>query len=545
MKTIDEIMYIVDGQDPFHHYDYITGRGGLGYTPQPYIHGGKLARMTGGMSNYDMYGEIVEQGVENGKLVNYDITEGNIDEYILDNEKLSIEEKNNRLLTTYYELVGLETIAPTEDTIKITLLKEYIKDVLKNPDFKEKIDGELEQNIKDLSKDYKEGKEQPVYKKSDILSSVENIKNIANKIFDALKNNNNIDLDILFDENSFEQFEKNKIKELIDKGETDESLKKYIIKSLSSKKKKDIIRGNISEDYIIPPEEGKKNKDTLLKIFTGDFDEIYNSKDDRAYAPDFFTNLFNTIDEANKIISDKKILDKIIKDKLDEWKKTYINYGDEITPEQNKNNIIRIKNLKLENLNTPDDKKKIETLEKDDKYEFKSLTEDDKDKIKKTFKSYFPIDGIGHKTLYELKSRDKNIYDNTEEALYSKTKLYGNKIDVTGYPGLYFMVYFDYNYDRTKIKEIKTKVVINDIQYGKDIQTIRKLPGGYNLIWADIDKNGTIFATPLDSQIGVIKAPRYDKLLEEKRKIYLKDLNKFLDEAIERGFLIKKKIQIV
>ncbi len=467
-KTIDDIMYMTDGNNPFRE-GLLYGRGGLGYKPTPY---NMVGGMIGGLTNYNRKGEIVEQKENNGDIENYKLTPETIDTNIINNNELTEDEKNNQLLTTFYELISLEKIAKTaKDTLIIQELKDYLRNELSNEEYENKIDPKIENTIIKKTEKIIKGENQPLY------TEAANIN--YNEILEKFKN--------AFDNKDIEKIEdlmedygilKKNLKDIIFKNPFNNTLvdnfdENRLLSILSNKH--NTIRGNNSEDIVIPKEVDKKHNDMLIKIFSGDFGNIYNSKDDRAYHPDYFKKVFDEIE--------KKL------------------------------------NYKLNNEN--------------------------KEYIKQTIQQKFPIDGIGDDNLYELKSRNKNVFNPTESATYNKTKLlssgvYLNK-PIDGNNLKFYFTYI-YNTDGTKLKNIKTSIEFNNDaeNTSKDILTLKSNKNGYNLNWTDIDKNGTVFLDPLNLETGVIDS----NTLNNRKEKVLKSINDMLEDINIKKNKGEEKINI-
>lgn len=426
-KTLEDIMFMVDGIYP--------NGGGLGYKPNldrfNVINGG----MIGGMANYDNTGKLVSQTLEDGKLVNYELSDDNIEKNIMKNNKLNDTNKIRKLQTEYIELLSLQK--KYKDDINLDNIMDSIEKKIDKLN-ENRTDKIMEKNERKQWKEYIREKDfgNEIYKESNL--SEDDINTISKEFIDIISKNKDVDNNEKLDKLILDIFGNDMMqKDLVDlydnviKKNLDS--KKNLKKELKSflKNKVDVIRGNKSEDKILNKESPQ---DRLLKNFTGDNTIIYNSKDDDAYHSDFFSKL-----------------KEFLSDKIDGFDDTLF------------------------------------------------------DEIKKNYKKFYPIDGISDKGFYELKSRDKDVFDDKGKAYYGLTKLIGGAryIEFTSKNKKYKLaVKEDLEYQKTKEKKIKgitAKFVLmkDNKEIGrKELPTLKQK--GRDLSWIEHNENGVINYNPLD-----------------------------------------------
>jgi hypothetical protein len=420
-------MFMVDGIYP--------NGGGLGYKPNldrfNVINGG----MIGGMANYDNTGKLVSQTLEDGKLVNYELSDDNIEKNIMKNNKLNDTNKIRKLQTEYIELLSLQK--KYKDDINLDNIMDSIEKKIDKLN-ENRTDKIMEKNERKQWKEYIREKDfgNEIYKESNL--SEDDINTISKEFIDIISKNKDVDNNEKLDKLILDIFGNDMMqKDLVDlydnviKKNLDS--KKNLKKELKSflKNKVDVIRGNKSEDKILNKESPQ---DRLLKNFTGDNTIIYNSKDDDAYHSDFFSKL-----------------KEFLSDKIDGFDDTLF------------------------------------------------------DEIKKNYKKFYPIDGISDKGFYELKSRDKDVFDDKGKAYYGLTKLIGGAryIEFTSKNKKYKLaVKEDLEYQKTKEKKIKgitAKFVLmkDNKEIGrKELPTLKQK--GRDLSWIEHNENGVINYNPLD-----------------------------------------------
>jgi hypothetical protein len=482
-KTLENIMFMVDGIYP--------NGGGLGYKPNldrfNVINGG----MIGGMANYNNKGKIVSQTLEDGKLVNYELSDDSIEKNIMKNDKLDDIEKIHKLQTEYIELLNLRKIYKDDINI-VNIIHSVEKKIDKlNENRTDKIMGK---NDREQWEEFIKEKEfgNKIYKESNL--SEDDINTISKEFIDVINKkkdvNNNEKLDkLILDifgndmmQKDLDDLYDNVIKKNLDSKENLEKELKFFLKN-----KVDVIRGNKSEDKILNKESPQ---DRLLKNFTGDNTTIYNSKDDDAYHSEFFSKL--------------KIF---LSDKIDGFN----------------DNLF--------------------------------------DEIKKNYKKFYPIDGISDKGFYELKSRDKDVFNNKGKAYYGLTKLIGGSryIEFTSKNKKYKLaVKEDLEYQKTKEKKIKGitanfVLMEGDKELGrKELPTLKQK--GRELSWIEHNENGVINYNPLDynndaiDYFGKENFKKYlrgyfrDKLGKNKPSLEFYNTIKFSDETLKNGVMTKKDV---
>ena len=165
-KTIDDIMYITDGNNPFRQ-GLIYGAGGLGYKPTPYN------MIGGGIEDF-----LESFFIDEINSLNEDFDDLSIDEY----EKLNEYQEN---------LIDIIKDKAKNDEYYKDMLNRTIKsnqlvnDIIENPDYKEELINKFDENInntdnhKEDEKDEKEEKENNEL--DDIIKQIKQLEKIKNK----------------------------------------------------------------------------------------------------------------------------------------------------------------------------------------------------------------------------------------------------------------------------------------------------------------------------------------------------------------------------
>ena len=476
MYTIDELMYINDGIDPYGIYGYWKNflrensqyKGGLMVKPK------RQNAVVGGMTNYDKYGNLVEQlwDFEKNELKNYNINKENIQENIINNDELTEDEKKTKIQTIYDEIVGLKVLNTNDKNIDeiIQYMDNFIED---------KNEREIRNNkiIKYINKYIDNKKIQPIFNESTEISET-SYNDLQNKIsaifqehqigkksygkkysFNELPDEIKIKLD-----NIIKIEDNNKKIELINELIKNYNYEKNNFNDEIKNKLIDIERGNVSENLI-------KNKNIILSTYTGDYSEKYNSKDDEFFTDDFFEKI-------------EKMTNKFLNE--DEFK-------------------ILINNIK----------------------------------------QYYPLDMRDKNNLYELKSRQINVYDKNNFSEYNLTKkpvfldsqIKNNYIDF-GDKKIFYKFTYSGIKGSDKIKNMNLELLYFD-NNKKSFNKIGKIENilpdngnnGFDVIWADINKNGTILnnitskninknkentAYKFNYNCGTITSPLQNKAINEK-----------------------------
>lgn len=307
-KTIDDIMYITDGNNPF-RYGLIYGTGGLGYKPTPY---NMIGGMIGGMSKPDLYTgnfttEINDEKDDEIKNVDMkDFVENYLDLLPKDQQ---IPRLLNELNDINFQLeIGKYVITDDESKEKILEAIKPITDYFflnqdeLNPE-------ELEQ----YNKIYTE------FKKYGI-----NLENLNDLDFDKA--------DIIENKN------KGEIYEYLDK--ITENAKKD--NPIEFDKDKDYLRGDVSEDVNI-------ELPIITDIIEGKKGNVYSSKNVEFYNPDFLKELYIFINPSLKYkdIDIEQVDDKIYNNLFDKFIIDAIRYNKDGTT-----TLIELKSQKNNNYNT-------------------------------------------------------------------------------------------------------------------------------------------------------------------------------------------------
>ena len=421
--------------------------------------------ITGGMVNYNNKGELVEQRVDKfGNIDNYDFEEDDIKRNIINNKDLEDEDKEYLLETSYKDILSLLSKETNEEKRKkLNESKEYIEQQDKSIYTFLNDKDDLKENIEEETKDIMD-ENQELYNDAtpQIFKTEKGIQKFY-KIIDKIDKEDDDDklkdlIQKLKDNNiDYGNIENGYIQWLNKYGYKNKSLLDYV--KFDIKKIIDTNRGNISEDITFDIENPKDNADILLRNYTDDRTPIYNTKSDKAYNKNFFKNLYEKINDRLENNDEK------------------INYG------------------KIDN--------------------------DLKKRIKEEIKKYYPFDGISDKNVYELKSRDKDVYNKTEYSTYNTSKLgFGSSSINFNHNGNNFILEIKYepSFNKTKYGELyltqieaiptlrlnkgyDKKPIISDINGDNEISNINTLSkGNRKIIWADINKNGSIFLSPLDEK---------------------------------------------
>lgn len=444
-------MYFDSRTDPYWYYNNslynYTVKGGYG-------------RMEGGMANSDKFGNIVSQKKEGKHIKNYVLTPENIDTEIINNDNYDDDEKKRIIDTEYDELLSLKLAYERKgDEDK----SNYINELLKHLD--NTYEGEIEKKErknrnqvisekieKMLYPDYKTDKGVlPLFKKAQDEAEKVASTELFNDFKTYLK-----DIDFTNEEQYNYQTLKGRIGEEnysnlldflkingVEDGTMNETLNNLLETIYQTKGKQSKNFNNIFTNIIRGNESEKiiSENNILLKTYTGDYTKKYNSKDNEFYIPDFFTNVKK---DLTKIMEDNKIT--IDKDIIDDVYKLIIN----------------------------------------------------------KVKDYYPIDLRDKNNLYELKSRQTNVYNQNNYSIFNNTKY----LDKTEFENIPYTIPININGKEIKIVYFFTPEKTNDgkinkigmkIHYlfdGKDKNyeyknTIPK--GKYDIIWNDNTKYGNIF----------------------------------------------------
>lgn len=181
IKTIDEIMYIVDGNNPFREH-LLIGRGGLGYKPYLPISGGTLSikvndkEYKGKDEIIDYFEDKFEDHFDDPEYIKKKfekIKELNPNEEDYNLNDIKYIKEWNKDVDDFKEIVDM-----TKEKYKESkALKKKVDDFkLTHSPITEKID-ELGKKLSDFNKDY------------DINNEPERQKNLKKNIFEAIRNN--------------------------------------------------------------------------------------------------------------------------------------------------------------------------------------------------------------------------------------------------------------------------------------------------------------------------------------------------------------------
>lgn len=418
--------------------------------------------ITGGMANYNKDGKLVSQRLDNDEIKNYPLSYDNIKEFILDNNELTLKEKEDRLNTEYDELYSLSLIDKDNKEIK-TILEKLDNEYYYNDELFDDRKERNEKIDKYINKITQYNKQQPIYESSDRKAEDEYenvfdefIKNFDDIDFTDKTKTINLNYSNLKNKIGIENY--NNIRNLFSGSVNTDVLINDMLNKLKKSGGKyytefgedihNMLRGDISEDII-------KDNNILLSNYTDDYSEKYNSKDDNFY-------------ESGVIEIIKNDVGNILKEKFNIKNENEINKAI--------NNIIT------------------------------------------SIKKYSPIDMRDKNHLYELKSRNIDVYDNDNKSYYNKTKLLD---DIQKYIiPLYIddkQINFIYSINPSKLENNKIKNM--KIEYGlenknnksknRTINLIPKNKNGYDIIWIDVNKNGTIFLNTSKNEPPLKKI--YDK----------------------------------
>lgn len=418
--------------------------------------------ITGGMANYNKDGKLVSQRLDNDEIKNYPLSYDNIKEFILDNNELTLKEKEDRLNTEYDELYSLSLIDKDNKEIK-TILEKLDDEYYYNDELFDDRKERNEKIDKYINKITQDNKQQPIYESSDRKAEDEYenvfdefIKNFDDIDFTDKTKTINLNYSNLKNKIGIENY--NNIRNLFSGSVNTDVLINDMLNKLKKSGGKyysefgedihNMLRGDISEDII-------KDNNILLSNYTDDYSEKYNSKDDNFY--------------ENGVI-------EIIKNDVGNILKEKFNIKNENEINKAINNIIT------------------------------------------SIKKYSPIDMRDKNHLYELKSRNIDVYDNDNKSYYNKTKLLD---DIQKYIiPLYIddkQINFIYSINPSKLENNKIKNM--KIEYGlenknnksknRTINLIPKNKNGYDIIWIDVNKNGTIFLNTSKNEPPLKKI--YDK----------------------------------
>lgn len=505
-------MFITDGINPYGM--------GLGYKPTKY-------NMVGGMANYDKNKNLVSQYInDKGEMKNYDLTLENIynilfnsgDNIISPSEKNILEEEFYKLFDTNNE--SKIEYGKLEDDKLDKLKTEYIELL----SLKEAND---DRNQKDERID-------------NLIKGIENI---------FIKNNEKTE------NKYFGKKERDSVKEKIKVMNKDinpiyEEAENMIDEKKLSNELWKIIRNDKSVDDI----NNNNELDNFITNILGD---------DESFLNDMYKIIHDNIGDKKNIISNFEKFLGDIKHLLRG------NYSEDIilnveNPDKNKDLLLKIitndntsiYNSKNDNAYKSDLFPNIKNFLKDRNVDF---TDSQFNKIiKENFKKFFPYDGISDKALYELKSRDKNIYDASNESKYSLSKLYGNN-DNSRYIGfkngidnykLYIKNENEFDKNNKIIKNISTRLFLFKNINGKDIQvgepdsfdTLK--PGNRDLLWSDVNNKGIISLDPTYKLKSDKKINSESLSFPYKKGIISTPIQNKLGKLNEKEFVNRRKYNI-
>lgn len=280
-KTIEDIMYMTDGNNPFRD-GLLYGKGGLGYKPTPY-------NMVGGMIGGMAYRDIKNPNkilYENFNEDDDKFEDLEIPELINLKDDINDEEFKRRLINEAEELVELykDAIYENNTTLKDNVINDY-KVITKQLNTLNLTDEERDRLL-DYKNEIKETK-----KKTNKEIIKENINNENSNVFyDKM----NVLADDMSNDISNKYLNGNK-------KEKDDIVKKYINGYFDEQKFSNLQSENEKADFIKNKvkiyEKGNKSeeklidKDILLTFLDKDESDIFDTKDINAYNPKFINDL--------------------------------------------------------------------------------------------------------------------------------------------------------------------------------------------------------------------------------------------------------------
>jgi len=317
MKTLEEMMYINDGIDPFGNGN-IYGRGGLGYKPTPY---NMIGGMIGGMAKKNaLTGEFTTEIIDNEddekKDIVFDDFLDKIDEYN--------DERINKELDDILQIINFKESSATTDDIDTYNVVYDLDDKNKIYEYMDKLIGILDKRFWNMDEKNKNDF------KSSLLNMKENIieskKTKDENFFDyTMSDKDNIKI------KEIENKLYDKVEDIVKDKKNEFDEKTFNI---------DYDRGNLTEDVLFDV------FDNIIEDIDGKKGNIISTKDFNAFTKDF-------LDKLSKEVFDKEF-HKLTEEDENILKKNIFKYWnvDAIKYTTSGNNIIyEIKSMKEDNYN--------------------------------------------------------------------------------------------------------------------------------------------------------------------------------------------------